>query len=244
MKAALLLGLFACAHAHAEVIPASAPQLVTAVIDDWSATHATLTLWKRDGARWVRDGESWPAVIGKSGAAWGMGLHGTGAPDGEKGPVKREGDGASPAGVFAVRGAYGYADTAKTKLPYLAMTPTLRCVDDPRSTHYATIVDDKDTTVDWASSEPMRRSDALYTWVVDLAHNGAHTPGGGSCIFLHVWGGADSPTVGCTAMAEPQLAALLAKLDPRAVFVLLPKSEYAALAPRWHLPGVSPHFHN
>ena len=42
--------------------------------------------------------------------------------------------------------------------------------------------------------------------------------------------------MGCTAMAEPKLAQLIGELDPRAVFVLLPRAEYDALAPRWGLP--------
>ena len=52
----------------------------------------------------------------------------------------------------------------------------------------------------------MRRDDALYTWVVEVRHNPAAIPGGGSCIFLHVWDGPADTTVGCTAMPEPTLA--------------------------------------
>ncbi len=237
MKAVAVLVLLACSSARSDVIPASAPQLVTAITDDWSSTHATLQLWKRADGKWVKDGASWPGVIGKSGAAWGAGLHGIGAPDGEKGPRKHEGDGASPAGAFAVRGAYGYADSAKSKLPYTPLTPSWQCVDDPKSKHYATILDRASTAKpDWSSAETMRRDDALYTWVVDLAHNAARTPGDGSCIFLHVWSGPDSTTVGCTAMAEPRLAALIGQLDPRAIFVLLPRATYDDLAKRWNLP--------
>ena len=237
MKRIAVLALaLACSRAQSDVIPATTPQLVTAITDDWDATKATLQIWKRAGDGWVKEGDAWPAVIGKTGAAWGDGLHGRGAPDGAKGPAKREGDGKSPAGAFALRGAYGYADKVKTGLAYTPVTPTWQCVDDPRSTHYATIVDRKTVAVDWTSAETMRRDDALYTWVIDVAHNPAHIPGDGSCIFLHVWSGPASTTVGCTAMAEPRLAELLGRLDPRAVFVLLPRAAYDALAPRWRLP--------
>ena len=63
--------------------------------------------------------------------------------------------------------------------------------------------------------------------------------GKGSCIFLHVWGGQDSTTVGCTAMEEPQLARLITELDPKdePVFVLLPDEDYKALASTWGLPA-------
>jgi L,D-peptidoglycan transpeptidase YkuD (ErfK/YbiS/YcfS/YnhG family) len=219
-------------------IPASARELVTAVVDDWDSTRATLRRYRRDGARWQAVGDAWPGVIGASGAGWGVGLHGTGAPAGRGGPVKREGDTRSPAGVFALRRAYGYAGTAPsgTRLPYTQVDAAWQCIDDPDSRHYARIFDRRGVATDWKTAEDMRRSDDLYTWVVDLAHNPDRTRGAGSCIFLHVWGGTDSATIGCTAMAEARLAELIATLDPSAVFVLLPRSEYAALAPVWALP--------
>ena len=84
----------------------------------------------------------------------------------------------------------------------------------------------------------MRRSDDAYTWVIEVAHNAARTPDDGSCIFLHVWSGPDSHTVGCTAMEEPRLARLIATLSPadHPAFVLLPRAEYTALASTWKLP--------
>jgi L,D-peptidoglycan transpeptidase YkuD (ErfK/YbiS/YcfS/YnhG family) len=234
LKAALLAGLLACSHARADVIPADATALLVATTDAWDATKATLQLWKRSGSAWTKAGDAWSAVIGKRGAAWGAGLHGDGPAKGEGGPVKKEGDGRSPAGAFALDAAYGYAPSAKSGLPYTAMTASLRCVDDPKSRSYARIVNA--SSGDWSSAETMKRDDALYTWVVDVAHNRAHVPGAGSCIFLHVWSGPDAPTVGCTAMPEEKLRALLPLLDAHTVFVLLPKSEYAALAKPWGLP--------
>lgn len=214
-------------------------QLVTAIVDDWTSTHATLRMWERDGAAWKPIGEPWPAMIGKTGAAWGDGLHGAMA-TGRGGPFKREGDGKSPAGVFDFRAVYGYAPSPPpgTSYPYVMLDERYECVDDPGSVQYTHIVDDH-VQRDWHSSEKMRRSDALYTWVFDIAHNPRAHTGDGSCIFLHVWGGPDSPTVGCTAMAEPQLARLIATLHPtaRPLYVLLPRAEYAALAAPWGLPA-------
>jgi L,D-peptidoglycan transpeptidase YkuD (ErfK/YbiS/YcfS/YnhG family) len=215
------------------------PQLVTAIIDDWSSTKATLRLWQRDGASWKPVGDAWPAVIGAGGAAWGNGAHGDGAPAGRSGPTKREGDRKSPAGIYDLRAAYGYAATppAGAKLPYTAVGKSWECVDDPLSKHYAQILDRSTIAkADWMSSEMMKRDDALYTWVIDVAHNPLRVSGNGSCIFLHEWSGPDSATVGCTAMAEPQLAQLVTSLEPGAAFVLLPRADYAALAPAWGLP--------
>lgn len=245
MRALLLVAVAACAPAAAapaSPIPATARELITAVPASWNAKQATLRRFRRDGASWVAVGDPWPGVLGASGAAWGRGLHGEAAPSGRRGPRKREGDGRSPAGAFALRGSYGYADAAPkgTRLAYTPTTAAQECVDDPRSQHYDRIVDRGAVAApDWKSSESMRRRDALYTWVIDVAHNPAHAPGGGSCIFLHVWRDARSGTAGCTAMAPDILAALLATLDPSAVFVLLPRADYAALAPAWGLPALA-----
>ena len=226
--------------AKAFQIPAGTMQLVTAIVDDWSATHATLRIWERDGATWKPISEPWPAVIGKTGAAWGDGLHGAMVP-GRDGPFKREGDGKSPAGAFDLRAVYGYAAQPPpgTTFPYVALDPRWECVDDPRSVEYTHIVDRDHVQIDWHSSEKMRRGDELYTWVFDVAHNPRAHAGAGSCIFLHVWSSPDSSTVGCTAMAEPQLAHMIATLDPvaRPLYVLLPRAEYAALAAPWGLPA-------
>ncbi len=230
--------IVAVAHADAPVELIKSQQLLTAIVPDWTATTAELQLWQRDGAAWRAIGDAWPAVIGRTGAAWGVGIHGNGAPTGHTGPIKHEGDGKSPAGIFALNGLYGYATTppAGTQLAYAPVTDSWRCVDDPASAHYDQILDQHSVTVDWKSAEQMRRPDVLYTWVVDIGHNPAHTPGDGSCIFLHVWTGADGSTVGCTAMDEGRLAKLVAQLEPSASYVLLPRAEYDALAAAWRLP--------
>ena len=250
MRFVVALAFVACSHVDERQAASAAPkpvidrattQLVTAIVPDWTSTTAELRLWKRDGNTWRAVGEPWQAVVGKSGSAWGSGVHGAGIPAGRTGPVKREGDGKSPAGVFSLRAAFGYADKPPpgTLLHYTPLDEGWRCVDDPRSAHYAEIVDQRTVSVDWKSAEEMRRKDELYTWVVDVGHNPARRAGDGSCIFLHVWHGAQSSTVGCTAMAEPQLTKLIASLDPKAapVYVLLPRAEYDALASAWGLPA-------
>jgi len=211
---------------------------VTGIVSSWDATDATLRLWRREGATWRAVGAAWPAALGHTGAAWGRGLHGDGAPSGRSGPTKKEGDGRSPAGAFALTGLYGYAAAGRGALPYTPVDEGWRCVDDPASKHYDRIVDERTVAVDWASSEEMRRRDELYRWVVTVAHNPAHAPGAGSCVFLHVWRRAGGATAGCTAMARPAIERLLDALDPadRPAYVLLPAAEYDALALTWDLP--------
>lgn len=225
-----------------DVIPDDTLQLVTAIVPTWDATTAELRLWDRANAKaaWHLALGPWPAVIGRTGAAWGMGRHGRGPAVGHEGPLKVEGDGKSPAGAFLLQGSYGAAATAPpgSGLAYTPVDDNWRCVDDPKSARYNTIIDKRGVANDWKSAEEMKRPDGLYTWVVDVAHNPTRLPNGGSCIFLHVWSGADSTTVGCTAMAEPKLAALMSSLaaPKQPMFVLLPRAEYTALAPAWRLP--------
>ncbi|MBA3458458.1 MAG: hypothetical protein H0T46_00740 [Deltaproteobacteria bacterium] len=253
MKRALLAALLLVACGKSEtvrashevlsddVIPSDTLQLVTAIVADWSATATELRVYERTDAKapWRLVMGPWPGVVGKGGTGWGMGRHGRGPYPNRSGPLKQEGDGRSPAGAFLLPRSFGYADTATTDLPYQRVDASWKCVDDPKSTRYNTILDERTVKVDWRSAEDMRRSDELYTWVVDVAHNPTRIPNGGSCIFLHVWGGPASATVGCTAMEEPQLAKLIGTLKPRwnPMFVLLPKSEYSALAPAWNLPA-------
>ncbi len=230
--------------AVASPIPAEARQLILGVVSDWEAVPVELSRWERssDGGPWKLVGEPWSGVVG-SGTAWGRGLHGEGPPTGQSGPDKQEGDGRSPAGAFALGGAYGYAKAAPagTRWSYTPVDASWHCVDDSASAAYGTIVDTDAVKKDWSSSEKMKRKDDLYTWVVDVAHNPAHTAKAGSCIFLHVWRAAGTPTVGCTAMPQPQLESVLAWVSPaaRPVYVLLPLPAYAALGDRWGLPTIA-----
>ena len=96
-------------------------------------------------------------------------------------------------------------------------------MDDPASAYYNRVFD-ADTlsaAMDWRSAESMRRDlapgDDLYRWGLVVRYNDQAEAGAGSCIFLHVWRGPGSPTAGCTAMAEEDLLAILAWLDPKPV---------------------------
>jgi L,D-peptidoglycan transpeptidase YkuD (ErfK/YbiS/YcfS/YnhG family) len=217
---------------------ARVPKLVVGVADAWDSTRARLQRFERDGYGWRAVGDPIDAVLGGSGLAWGRGVHGDGAPAGRAGPVKVEDDGRSPAGAFRVTRAYGYdaAGVEGGSLPYTRLEESWRCVDDPASSHYNRVFDATGVDADWRSAEEMRDYGELYRWVVEVEHNGAREPGAGSCIFLHVWGGADSPTAGCTAMAQDDLETLLAWLRPGAVYVLLPRDERDALGAAWGLP--------
>ena len=221
-------------------IDAQKTQLVTVVSDDWDRFRATLRRYQRaPRAQWKAVGPPIDVVLGREGYGWGRGLHGGGAPAGRPGPIKREGDGRSPAGVFEIGTAYGYeAELKGVSLAYVQATRELRCVDDPKSRHYNRIVSTADTAVDWKSAEYMRREDELYAIAIVVEHNTRQTqPGGGSCIFIHVWRGPDSGMTGCMAMPMQTLEVLADWLEPNATaLVALPRSEYNALRGPWQLP--------
>src|SRR5260370_18579336 len=85
----------------------------------------------------------------------------------------------------------------------------------------------------------MLRPDELYRWAILVDHNATPpTPGGGSCIFLHIWRGPGQGTVGCTAMPQEQIESLLSWLDParKPLLVQLPAPQYEKLRKRWKLP--------
>jgi len=222
----------------------NATQMLVVTTSDWSAVPGRLVRYerKRPGKHWKQVGEPVPIVVGKSGLGWGIGLVPTDAEVRELAdPVKHEGDGKSPAGVFRISSGFGYATEkpAGWKMPYVSLTPTVECVDDLDSRFYNRVVDRAAVTADWKSSERMSEAGVSYRWGAVIDHNAnPPVPGGGSCIFLHVWGGVGVGTAGCTSMAQGELKPILAWLDPgkRPILVQLPKGSYKRLRKRWKLP--------
>lgn len=217
-----------------------ASQLVLVTTPGWNADYGELRTFLRKDGRWKTEGRTIKVSLGRAGSAWGLGLH-----DAHAGPRKREGDGRSPAGVFRLGAAFGYADRLRTALPYTALQATHYCVDVASSPLYSRIVDTRDVgaAAVQGSTEPMRRDihadgDVRYKAGFVIEHNSAGVPGGGSCIFAHLWRKPGEPTAGCTAMDEAAMQRLLRWLDPaqRPLFVLLPQAEYAKLAASWQLP--------
>ncbi|MEZ5419972.1 MAG: L,D-transpeptidase family protein [Vicinamibacterales bacterium] len=222
----------------------AAGQLVVVTTADWNAVRGDLRTYERgrDGG-WVDArprAAAVPIVVGKNGTAWDPGLVPPVA-----GPLKAEGDGRSPAGVFALARAFGFAPAGEAgwlKLPYVEVTPTLECVDDPASGDYNQLVDAAAVKPDWGSSEKMRQIDPAYRWGVVVEYNTSPVvPRRGSCVFLHIGGDRGAGTAGCTAMTEPALKAVMQWLDPaRApVLVQMPVDAYAALRAAWGLPALA-----
>jgi D-alanyl-D-alanine dipeptidase len=216
-------------------------QLILVTTGGWDAVDGEMMLYERDSInnQWNAVGEKIPIVVGRNGMAWGKGLHGDGVGEG---PVKQEGDGRSPAGIFNLGSAFGYAareQVGYVKLLYVQAIATLECVDDPQSAHYSRIVDRVSVEYpDWNSSERMRRDDDQYRWGVVVDHNAKGEPGCGSCVFMHIWEAPGKGTAGCTAMNLSSMEDVLRWLDAemRPLLVQLPRVEFERLRKAWGLP--------
>jgi L,D-peptidoglycan transpeptidase YkuD (ErfK/YbiS/YcfS/YnhG family) len=145
-------------------------QLVLVVSDNWDATTATLQRYERANPRkpWAVVGQAIPVNLGRTGLAWGRGLHddiswyAPAQPVVFMGPQKQEGDGKAPAGAFDLPLAFGYAPNTQDpqlpprpldgrwwtddphpsdlKLAYLWLEPNVYGVDDPKSRYYNSLV--------------------------------------------------------------------------------------------------------
>ncbi len=231
---------------HGSIISPATRQLLMVVASAWESSEARLQRCVLTGgeASWAAVGESVPVSLGRAGLAWGRGLH----PSPEGSPrEKREGDGCAPAGIFAITGLFGYADSGSSlaqaaKLPYLSASGALKCIDDSASRHYNRIVDqDRVAEIDWQSCEDMLRRDLRYELGAVIAHNdGQPVAGAGSCVFLHVWEAPGVPTAGCTAMSLADMTALAGWLDGAMapLLVQLPRDEYLKWREVWALPVI------
>ena len=228
-----------CASVSSEDPLRDSRQLVVVTSPSWDAIDGEMRRFERDSpaAPWRAVSEPIPVVLGRTGLAWGAGAFASPSTP----PRKREGDGKSPAGIFTLGYAFGFDDTADTKMPYKKLRDTTECVDDVASPYYNEVVDrDASGPATWTSSEKMRTIDQYQRGAL-VNHNVPPKAGAGSCIFLHVWSGRSQPTAGCTAMRRDDLDALLRWIDPaaRPLIVQLPNDEYSRYRDHWRLPDIS-----
>ncbi len=226
-------------------IPENSKQMILVVTDSVESTSGNLIYFERQNSEssWDKKNESIPVVIGRSGLGWGRGLNPI---DSSKIPLKKEGDGRSPAGVFALGSAFGYAESeemAGLKIPYIHVTKPCECVDDVHSAHYNQVVfKDEVKNVDWNSSEKMFFVGVWYEQgIIVKQNNDPVIDGAGSCIFLHNWAEPNETTAGCTAMKPSNLKKIIWWLDSSSnpVLVQLTKKLYDDYKQLWQLPNLN-----
>jgi L,D-peptidoglycan transpeptidase YkuD (ErfK/YbiS/YcfS/YnhG family) len=125
--------------------------------------------------------------------------------------LKREGDGATPAGSWPLRCVLYRADRVprpRTRLPVQTIRPQDGWCDFPADRNY-----NRRVPLPYpASAERLWRQDGLYDVVVVLGFNdGPRVRGRGSAIFMHVASPGLAPTEGCIALQRRHLLHVLQK---------------------------------
>lgn len=204
---------FAIFFSYASPIETS-KQLLVVTTENWTAPTGTLQRYERDRDHWKSVGKTIEIKLGRNGLGWGIGMHQI--PKDAK-IIKKEGDGKSPAGIFRLNQAFGYA-SFRINYPYEVYKETDHCVDDVNSVYYNKIVDSTKIQRDYESHERMKFPKDYYKYGIVVDHNGIADgenakKGAGSCIFIHI---KDIPTAGCTVMSEDEIKEILLWLDPAA----------------------------
>ena len=240
----IILTIYSCqSKSNDSVIPETSYQSVLVLTDSLEAAKGSLYYFERDSTdlNWKIIGDKIPVVLGRNGLGWGSGLHDS--TNMFSFPLKKEGDGKSPAGVFNLSFVFGYEaeeEMQNIKMPYLQITDMAECIDDVNSEYYNQIVKrDEIENVDWESSEKMKSYDIYYQLGVVVEHNcNPIKKEGGSCIFLHNWSNPNETMAGCTAMDPTKMREIVywLNIDRQPVLIQLTKKAYNVLLMQWELP--------
>jgi L,D-peptidoglycan transpeptidase YkuD (ErfK/YbiS/YcfS/YnhG family) len=135
---------------------------------------------------------------------------------------KREGDGASPLGVWPIRRVLYRPDREPapgTGLPVAPLSPEDGWCDAPGDPAY-----NRPVRLPYpASAEALWREDGVYDLIVILGHNDDPPVSPmGSAIFLHLIQPDGSPTAGCVAIQRADMLDLLARARPGDALAILP----------------------
>lgn len=148
------------------------------------------------------DGRAYPCAVGRAGVA----------------PLggKREGDGRTPSGEFALRGLYYRPDKIQRALlpdrwKPIPLQPDDGWCDEPKDPRY-----NRPVKLPFAPShEELWREDDVYDLIVPLGYNDDPVvPGLGSAIFFHMARPGYEPTAGCVAVTRAHLLEILARTRP------------------------------
>jgi L,D-peptidoglycan transpeptidase YkuD (ErfK/YbiS/YcfS/YnhG family) len=133
---------------------------------------------------------------------------------------KREGDGKTPAGTFALIGGYWRRDRLRPPAAALALEPIkadMGWCDDPADANYNRPL----RLPARARHEELLRADGLYDVVLLLVHNQSpRVRGHGSAIFFHLTRDKMDPPAGCVAISRAQMLRLLPRLSPDCVMII------------------------
>ncbi|MCB0641614.1 MAG: L,D-transpeptidase family protein [Phaeodactylibacter sp.] len=177
-------------------LPEECGQVILSYAPDYGETEGALFAFGRTDQGWRMAMDSIPVNVGKHGFA----------PAGEK----REGDGRTPSGFFALGPAFGYLKDIDCALPFAVMVGNSYWDSDSKSPTYNQLVAEPPQ----GDYEEMRRDDHLYKYGLVVQYNmDPAVPEMGSAIFLHIERRPGAYTAGCVSMSEANMVKLLQWLE-------------------------------
>jgi D-alanyl-D-alanine dipeptidase len=198
-------------------------QVLLVSATDFNSSTALLQRYESNSSKFYKVGTPITVNLGRNGLGWDNSALPFAIDANE--PQKHEGDGRAPSGIFPIKKTFGRAKSQNSSMAYLQTTPNLICIDDEKSPFYNQLVK-VDSNITTKSFEWMQRDDGLYTLGILIKHNPNNISGRGSCVFMHIQKGVDSPTSGCTSMDKKDLKNLIEWLKPEAnpLLIQIPKS--------------------
>lgn len=191
-------------------------QLVVVISPEMNATTAVMTRYENESGTYRAVSLAIPVILGRSGLGW----------DKNREPLKREGDGRSPAGLYDISATFGEDVYPNSSMPYWFADDKLICIDDVNDSKYNTMGYLEGASAP-KSYELMRREDSVYRNGAVIDYNRERVSGRGSCIFFHLSHPDKRPTSGCTAMEEQPLLEMIRWFDPskKPKLLQIPRSE-------------------
>ncbi len=134
---------------------------------------------------------------------------------------KKEGDGITPAGKFALRQVFFRSDrisAPRTILPITCIKKTDAWCDCPESKQYNKLI----TLPISGGYETLWRTDAIYDLIAVVGYNDQPViPGNGSAIFVHLATPSFSNTKGCVAFSKSALSKILEEWTEKSMVELM-----------------------
>ncbi len=192
LRILLLFSLFSTIYAF--------EQLLVVISDDINFTTATMQRYVKDG-EFKKIGSSFEVTLARNGLGY----------DSFSLPLKNEGDGRAPAGLYPITSTFSYDENISFNMPHWHLDEHTYCVDDVDDARYNQIL--KIYSDLPRSYEIMKRADGVYRFGAVIGYNDSAVSGRGSCIFLHLNHSDFRPTSGCTALERVDLVRVLRWLD-------------------------------
>jgi L,D-peptidoglycan transpeptidase YkuD (ErfK/YbiS/YcfS/YnhG family) len=134
--------------------------------------------------------------------------------------AKREGDGATPAGLFHPLRLWWRADRLprpRTLLPVRRIAADDAWCEDPKDRRYNRPFRRSANEL----GDRLRRADGLYDLIVEIDHNSRpRIAGRGSAVFIHVARPGFAPTAGCIALPRKDLQRLISRLSRKTRIII------------------------